>query len=125
MKKLKLIISIPLLAVLFIVVSCSENPETPLTPESETTRDTAMDASNQIKGRVQASETGKGLNNVIVMSLPSRKETTTNEYGEYTLALAKTDTAMTFSKDDFQSFINLSGKKYSVVNVSLRYTGND
>lgn len=130
MRKLKLIIAIPLLAVLFIPISCSENIEAPLSPnetvaDSKIIKDTATDTSNKIKGRVQASETGKGLKNVTVMSLPSREETTTNADGEYILELAKTDTAITFSKDDFQSFVNLSGKKYTVVNVTLRENRND
>lgn len=130
MKKSKLIIAIPLLAVLVIAISCSDNIETPSTPnetvaDSETIKDTAMEASNQIKGRVQASETGTGLENVTVMSLPSRKETTTDADGEYILELAKADTAITFSKNEFQGFVNLSGKKYSVVNIALREKGND
>lgn len=130
MKKLKLIIAIPLLAVLFIAISCSENTENPGTPDetlaaSETINDASTETSNQIKGRVRASATGKGLENVTVMSIPSLEETTTNEYGEYTIALAKTDTVLKFSKDDFQGYVNLSGKKYSEVNIALRETGNN
>lgn len=124
MKKLKLITAIPLLAVLFIAISCTENSETPPVEAVANSQSTTENL-KEISGKVTESISGLGMNGVTVKGIPSGMETETDEHGKYMFNLVKSDTVLQFSKDDYSGYVMIGEKKYSEVNVSFRETLNE
>lgn len=130
MKKLKLVMAIPLFALLFFAVSRSENIKKHPTPSD---LKTAIYTSGQtykiIDGRVQDLESGKALEKVTIFFLRSRNKTLTNADGIYTgtfsnaegdyrLMPGKSDTLIAFRKEGYESVI-FPYKGQDVVNVKL------
>ncbi len=103
MKKIKPIIAIPLLALLFIALGCSEgiapsNNETP--PDSETAANTSV-PTRTIMTMVHDRESSQPVKGVLVMSLPSRSTCITSEEGTCSIERPETDKTVVFTKKGY------------------------
>ena len=104
MKKLKLIITIPLLALLFVVISCSEGI-TPQAGESATGPEATANTSVETKEltvMVHDRATIQPVEGVSVVSMPSRTKGITKKEGKCTFKRPVTDSYVIFNKKGYK-----------------------